>query len=196
MDDRDLVAEASEEERLLECGIPAADDEDVLVAEEGAVARCAGRHAVVLEPLFGLEPEPASARTGGDDHRACLVLLVFDPHVERPLGEVDARHVVGDEVGAEALRLSAELAHHLGAHDSVGVPGIVLHVARDHELAAPAEALDHERLQICARSIKGRRVTRGPSSDHDHVTYVAHRFLSQKVYALLNELGRTDVPEA
>ena len=180
MDERDLVAEAGEEERLLERRVAAADDEDVLVAEEGAVAGGAGRDAAALQPLFGVDPEPAGARAGRDDHRASLVLLVLDPDAERPLREVDAGHVVGDELGAEALGLAPELRHHLGAHDPVGVAGIVLDVARDHQLAAPAEALDHERLQVCARSVKSRGVSRRPSADHDQVTYVAHRFLSGK----------------
>jgi len=174
VDERDLVAEACEEQRLLERRVAAADDDDVLVAEEGAVARRARRHPAALEALLGIEPEPAGVRTGGDDHRACAVLLVLDPDAERPLREVDARHVVGDEVGAEALGLAPELGHHLRAHNPVGVARVVLHVARDHELAAPAEALDHERPQVCARSVERRGVTRRPSADHDQVACIAH----------------------
>ena len=196
MDDRDLVAEAREEEPLLERRVAATDHEDVLVAEERAVTSRARRHAAPLQPIFRLEPEPAGARARRDDDRAGAALLALDPDAERPLREVDARHVVGDEFGAEALRLAAELGHHLGAHDPVGVARIVLHVARDHELAAPAEALDHERLQVGARSVEGRRVSGRPSADHDQITYVAHRFPSRKNLSyVLNDLGRIDVPQ-
>ena len=62
------------------------------------------------------------------------------------------RDVVGDELGAEALGLAAEVVHHLGPHDPVGVARVVLDVARDHQLAAPLEPLDHERLQVGARA--------------------------------------------
>ena len=96
--------------------------------------------------LLGLEPELPRARAGRDDHRLGAVLVVADPDAERALGEVDLRDVVGDELGAEALGLAAEVLHHLRAHDPVGVAGVVLDVARDHQLAAPLEALDHERL--------------------------------------------------
>ena len=88
--------------------------------------------------------------------------------------EVDARHVVGDELRAEALGLAAELGHHLRPHDPVGVARVVLDVARDHQLAAPAEALDHERLQVRARRVEGCGVTGRASADHDQITYVAH----------------------
>ena len=43
-----------------------------------------------------------------------------DVHAERPLGEVDARHVVGDELRTEALGLAAEVGHH-HPHHAVGV---------------------------------------------------------------------------
>jgi hypothetical protein len=174
MNERHLVAEPGEEEPLLERRVAAADHEDVLVPEERAVARCARRHTAPLEALFRLEPEPAGARAGGDDDRAGAVLLTLDPDAERPLREVDPGYVIGNELGAEALCLAAELRHHLGAHDPVRIARIVLDVTRDHELAAPAEALDHERAQVGARSVKGRGVSRWPSADDDQITYVAH----------------------
>src|SRR6478735_10201525 len=180
MDERHLVAEAGEEEPFFERRIAPADHVDVLVPEERAVARRARRHAASLEALFRVEAEPTRARAGGDDDGAGAVLLVFDPDAERPFREVDTGHVVGDEVGAETLGLTAELRHHLGAHDPVGVARIVLDVTRDHELPAPAEALDYERTQVGARSVKGCGVSRGPSADHDQITYVAHGFLSRK----------------
>src|SRR5207253_68859 len=194
MDERDLVSEACEEQRLFEGGVAPAYDVDVLVAEKGAVAGRAGRYAVVLEPILGFETEPAGTRARGDDHRARLILVALDPDPERPLGEVDPGHVVGDELGTETLRLATELRHHLRAHDPVGVTRVVFDVTRDHKLAAPAEALDHERPQVRARSVKGRGIAGGPSSDHDHITYVAHRFLSPKMYDVLNDLDRIDVP--
>ena len=105
------------------------------------------------------------------------VLVVADVDLERALGEVDARDVVGDELGAEPLCLRAELAHHLRPHHAVAVARVVLDLTRDHQLAAPVEPLDHERAQIGARGIKRGCVAGRAAADDDHVTNVAQRLL-------------------
>jgi hypothetical protein len=94
--------------------------------------------------------------------------------------EVDPGDVVGDELGAEAAGLLAQVAHHLRAHDAVRIAGVVLDVARDHELAAPLEALDHERLQVRARRVERSGVPGRTPADDDHVPNVvlAHRLSS------------------
>ena len=174
MDDRHLRREAGEERGLLHRGVAAADDDQFLLAEERAVTGRAGRHAAPLVLRLAGQPEPAGARAGRDDHRAGLVFLVLDPDAEGALGEVDPRHVVRDEFGAEALRLPAELGHHLGPHHAVGVARIVLDIARDHQLAAPVEALDHERGEVRPRGVEGRGVPGGAAADDDQVTCVSH----------------------
>ena len=170
VDQRDLRAEARQEQRLLHRGVAAADDDDRHVAEERAVAGRAGGDAAPLEALLGLEPEPARGRAGRDDHGLGAVLVVADPDAERALGEVDLRHVVGDVLGAEALRLVAELLHHLRPHHAVRVARVVLDVARDHQLAAPLEALDHERAQVGARAVQRCGVPGGAAADDDQLT--------------------------
>src|SRR5262249_3950639 len=147
-------------------------DHDVLLAEEGAVAGCAGRYAAALQTLLGLEPEPARAGAGRDDDRPGAVLVVVDPHAERLLREVHSGHVVADELGAEALGLAPEVGHHLRPEDSVGVPRVVLDIARDHELASPLEALDHQRLEVGARAVERCGVTGRPAADDDQLTYL------------------------
>ena len=160
VDDHDLAREAGEERRLLHRGVAAAHDRDDLVAEERAVAGRAVRDAASLQRLLRREPELTCARTGRDDDRVRAVLVVADVHPERPLGEVDARDVVGHELRAEALGLAAEVGHHRRPDDAVGVARVVLDVARDHQLAAPVEALDDERGQVGARGVEGCRVAR------------------------------------
>ena len=131
---------------------------------------------------LGLEPELAGARAGGDDHRVGAVLVVADPDAERPLREVDARDVVGEELRAETLGLAAEVLHHRRAQHAVGITGVVLDVARDHQLAAPAEAFDHQRLEVCARGVERSRVPGRAASDHDHIPNVTHFLLLQTPY--------------
>src|SRR4030095_8679383 len=83
----------------------------------------------------------------------------------------------GEELRAEALGLAPEVLHHRRAHDPVGVARVVLDVARDHQLAAPSEALDDERLQVRARGIQGRRVPGWAASDDDQLTCLVVQFL-------------------
>src|SRR5918995_1667569 len=170
VDDRHLRREARQEERLLHRRVPATDDHDLAVAVERAVAGRAVRDTASLQRNLGLQPELPRAGAGRDDHRASLVLVVADPDAEGTLGEVDLGHVVGDELRPELLGLPAELHHHLRAEDPLGVSGVVLDVARDHELAAPLEALDHEGLQVGTGGIERRRVPGGPAADDDQVT--------------------------
>ena len=91
-----------------------------------------------------------------------------------PLAELDPRHVVGHELGAEALGLPPEVGHDVRPHDAFRVAGVVLDVARDHQLAAPLEALDHERREVGTRGVEGRRVAGRTSADDDELTYVVH----------------------
>ena len=116
-----------------------------------------------------LEAELAGGGARRDDHGLRAVLVVADPHAERPLREVDARHVVRQERRAESLRLAPEVLHHRRAEDTVGVPRVVLHVGGDHQLATPVEALDHERLEVRARGVERSGVAGGTSADHDQV---------------------------
>src|SRR5204862_7245702 len=138
--------EAREERGLLHRRVAAADHDQLAALEERAVAGRAGRDAAALVGLLSREPEPARARAGCDDDAPGAVLVALDPDAERPLREVDAGDVVRDELGPEALGLAPELRHHLRPHHAVRVARVVLDVARDHQLTAPLEALDHERL--------------------------------------------------
>ena len=200
--DRDLGGELRQEERLLHRGVAAADDDDLAVAVERGVAGGAVGDAAAVQRALGLEPELACGCPGGDDHGLGGVLVVADVDLERALGEVDAGDVVGQELGAEPRRLGAELGHHLRPHDPVDVAGIVLDVARDHQLAAPVEPLDHERAHVGARGVERGCVAGRAAADDDHVTNVAHChsfFLSdQGVCALTikNESEPRGVPRA
>ena len=172
VNDCHLVGELRQERRLLHRRVAAADDHDLLLPEERRVADGAVRDAAALQPPLGVELELPGVRAGGHDDRLGAVLLVADVDAERTLGEVDAGDVVGDELGAEALGLAPEVLHHLGPEDAFHVAGVVLDVARDHQLTAPLEAFDHERLEICAGSVERGRVPGRTASDDDQFANV------------------------
>ena len=104
---------------------------------------------------------------------------VADADLERPLAEVDRGDLLGEELGAEALGLLAELDHQLRAHDPVGEAGEVLDVGGEHQLpagligGARRLALDDERLQVGARRVDGGGEAGRAGADDDDVV-VAH----------------------
>ena len=172
VDDRHFARELGEECRLLHRRVAAADDDDLLLAEERGVADCAVRDSLALERALGLEPELPVGRARRDDDRLREVRVVADLHAERAFREVDGCHVVGEVLGAEAPGLGAEVTHHLGPQHALGIAGVVLDIARDHQLAAERDALDDERIQVRARSVERGRVPGRPASDDDQLAHV------------------------
>ena len=105
---------------------------------------------------------------------AVLGVANEDPVGTAVLGELDAVDVLRVEPRAEALRLIAELLHHLRAHDPVAVAGVVLHLGRLLEQAAPREALYHERIEVRAGRVERSGVTRGTAADDDDILDVSY----------------------
>jgi hypothetical protein len=62
VDDRDLVGELGEERGLLDRRVAAADDGDLLSAEEEPVAGGAGRHAVADQRVSASRPSISDGR--------------------------------------------------------------------------------------------------------------------------------------
>ena len=85
-----------------------------------------------------------------------------------------------------------------GPHDPVGVAGVVLDVAGDHQLAAPGEALDDEGLEVGARGVERGRIAGGAAADDDQLTDVLvaqEVLLSENLSVVVNVIGRLDVPQ-
>ena len=87
-------------------------------------------------------------------------------------GEVDLVDVGGDELGAEALGLLAELRHEVGTDDAVGEARVVLDVGGQHQLAAGLQTLDDERLQVGPGGVDGGREAGRARPDDDDVPRV------------------------
>src|SRR5690606_4061897 len=95
--------EPRQEEGLLHRRVAAADDREVLAAEERAVARRARRDAAPEQALLVLEPEVLGRSARRDDHAVGEErLLLIDQKPERALGEVHGRDGAPAELGAEA----------------------------------------------------------------------------------------------
>ena len=172
---RHVGRELGQEAGLLHRAVAAADHNHLLAAEEGRVADRAVADAHPLQLLLAGDTDLARGGAGGHDHAAGEVLLVAHVHLQGVAREVDAGDVVGHQLGAEPLGLLAHGRHQLRAQDAVLEAGVVLDVARDHQLTAVGEALEHQRVQVGARGIEGRRVAGRASADDDHFADLAHR---------------------
>ena len=83
-------------------------------------------------------------------------------------------------VGAESLRLLAELLHQLRTLDALGEAGVVLDVGGDHQLPHRHVARDHERLEVGPSGVDGGGEAGRPGADDRDLaaggigTFVAH----------------------
>src|SRR5262249_6591284 len=133
---RHLVGKTREKVGLFERGVAAADDCDLVAAEEETVARRARRYTVPEQTVLGLQPEHAGLRAGRDDDRARRLLSAG--HLYQRLGpsKVNTIDIGGHELGAEPFSLFPELRHEVGPKDPVGEARVVLDVGGEHELPA------------------------------------------------------------
>ena len=174
----DLVGEIGKEQRFFHRGVAAADHGDFLASEEEAVAGGAGRNAKALKLAFAGQAQPVGASAGGDDQRVGGIdLAAVARQREGPARKIDGGDGVGDEFGAQMLRLLLHLIHQPGALDGVGEARIILHLGCDCELAAGLDAGDQGRLQHGARGIdRGRASGRAAAQNDDLGMMALHGF--------------------
>ena len=140
----------------------------------GAVADGAGRDAVLPVLVFSeqVEPPRGGARRYDDGGRCDGFVGVLGPQFERPAREIDLVDRLGDNFGAEPLRLRAHGVHEFGAADAAGETGVVFHVRRRGQLAARRDAVGEHAFvqhgfQLRAREVDGGGVGGGAGADDD-----------------------------
>ncbi len=90
--------------------------------------------------------------------------------------EIEAYHVAGEELGAEARGLHAHVVDELGPLDAFGKAREIFHQGGDGELAAGLVAVDDQRGEVGTRGINGRGQAGAAGADDDDVTNVVwHR---------------------
>src|ERR1044071_3903005 len=168
MDDRDPRGELREERRLLHRRVAAADDGDLLAAEEKSVARRAVRDAEALQLFLRRQSELHGRGAGGDDQRVALEDVLIGGDLERMVAEVDALDLLHLEDGAEALGLLAHEVHQLRPEDSFGEAGVVLDVGGDGELPARLHSFEDERSEVGAGEVDRGGASGRAGADDDH----------------------------
>src|SRR4029453_5214333 len=98
-EDCDLRGMLGEHQRLVERGIAAANDADLLALEKRSVAGGAVRHATALPALFARNPKRPRHRACRDDDRSGVEALCGAPH-DVLLARLNRRDGVEHEGGA------------------------------------------------------------------------------------------------
>ena len=169
VDEGDAAGEPGQEGGLLHRRVAAADHGDVLVAEEEPVTGGTGADAHAEQRFLAGHAQVPGGRAHREDDGARLVRLVADgDRLDGPV-QGDRVDVLHPQVGAEAQRLLAHLVHQFGPGDAVAEAGVVLHLGGGHQRAAELGALEHQRLQLGAGRVDGRRVAGRTGADDDHV---------------------------
>ena len=152
VDDRHLLREAGEIDRLLDRRIAPADDRDLPVSVEGAVAGGAEGDPSADEPLLARHAETPPVRPGGDDHGKRPVahraggdlpaVLVAPPFLRH------RRHVAGGGLQTELDGLRLEALGEIEAVDPLRDPRVVLDEIGDGDLAHRRVARDGEHPEV------------------------------------------------
>src|SRR5262245_40596585 len=111
VDHRHVARDIREVQGLLDRGVPAPDDRDVLALVEEPVAGGARGHPLAHERLLGFQAEIPGRGAGGDDERVARVVagVAFEPDgFFLQMGGVD---VIEEDLGFEALGVLLEALH-------------------------------------------------------------------------------------
>ena len=173
VDDRHLLREAGEVEGLLDRRIAPADDRDLPVSVEGAVAGGAEGDPLPDEPLLTGHAEAPPVRPRGDDHGK-------RPVAHRAGGDLPAvpvaepffrhrRHVAGGGLETELDALRLEALGEIEAVDPLRDPRVVLDEIGDGDLAHRRFARDCEHPEVRAGGVHPRGQPRRPAADDDDI---------------------------
>ena len=162
MHKRDFRGDIGQVKCFLDSRVASADDGDGLAAVEKTVARRTGGHTTALVCLFGVETEVHCRRARCDDQRVAGVVAVIALETERPLRDVGLVNVIVDHFGVEALRVSQHAIHEFRALQAFDITRPVVDIGCRHQLTALFDARDHDRIEVGARRVNGRSVTRRP----------------------------------
>ena len=178
--DRHLRSELSEEDRLLHRRVAAANDDRLLINEEGRVAGSAVGDSAAGKLIFARRTNLLVLSAHRENHSERLILLLTNPdavHAAGLVGELKFGCQVGDEAGAEAFGLVAHRLHQLWPLDAVAEAGVVLDLGCLLQQAAPLPAFDYERREVGAGCVKRRCVTGRAAADNDYVFDLGHALL-------------------
>src|SRR5262245_27892717 len=103
--DGDVASKPGKKEGLFYGCITTAYNCHFLTTKKETIAGGAGRHAVAAQARFRGQTQPARGSARGDDQHFRMYDGVADVETERPLREIDLRHIVEIQFSPKAHRL-------------------------------------------------------------------------------------------
>jgi len=166
---RDMVCELGQEQRLLCRAVAAADHRDLFTLVEGSVTGCAEVHSRPRIVGLARDVQPFVSAAGGDEHGlgailtavcgGCAVIVII---------AVDSGDILGlQQLDPESLGLFAQPLGKLSAGHTVMESRHVVQFLRAGGLAAKGGPLDNERIDGLPGRIQRRGQSGGPSAQHD-----------------------------
>ena len=168
----DFTGDIGKVQRLFHRGVPAPDHRDLLTPVEEPVTGSAGADAFSHVRLLGGQAQVARGGAGGDDQGVTTVTARIALHPERSCVQVNLVDVIKDNLGLEALGMTAHPLHQVRPLQALHVAGPVVHVGGSRQLASHLHAGNQYRTQVGPRGIHGRRISGRPrTQDQDSCVF-------------------------
>jgi hypothetical protein len=110
--------------------------------------------------------------SGDDWDVAVHAVAAIKGEPERTPREIDRDDDVLDDTHADPSSLLAHLLHEPRTLDWVGIAGMVLDIARDHQLAARPQPAQQHRIATRVSRIYGRGISGRTATNDDHFLFV------------------------
>src|SRR5580698_7345229 len=175
VEQRNLSRKAGKKQRFLHRRVTAAYNRNFLATEEESIAGSATGNTVTDQRLLTGQAEPARARAGSNNQRACMNLTGRCLKLDGMRTELDLREMRQLEGCAKPLCLFLHVLDQLGALNALGPAGKILDKRGDGELAAGLVAFQNQRVQSSAACVDGRRKPGAAGAQNYRIANVCHQ---------------------
>ena len=166
----DGVDDAGEVVAFVHGGVAATDHDDVLAAEEVAIADSAVGDAAASELVLAGGAQLVVGAAGGDDQAlGGKGAVVGVHHLDRLIGLFDALDLGVVDFSTEPGGLLLHPHGEFLALDTLGEAGVILDLVGDQKLASGAELLDDEGLEHGTGGIEPGGKPGGPGPENDYI---------------------------
>ena len=146
MDEVHLSSEPGQEDRLLHCCVPAADDGYLLVPIKWSIARRAIGHPLARQEFLSLYAQLLRGGAAGENQGPCLQVAFASHHNFRPRRQLQTGYLSALNEKAELLGLPLHSVHQFKPGNPVRKTRVVFHPIGGEDLTSRHEPFQQNRL--------------------------------------------------